>query len=65
MSSAGRSERRQRDRETRGDGKTKAVVRTAGSRTLEIERMHKREILRGDACLRGKGVAPLAPPPAL
>jgi len=27
--------------------------------------MHKREILRGDACLRGKAVAPLAPPPAL
>ena len=36
--------RRQRDRETRGDGRIKAVVRTAGSRTLEFERMHKREI---------------------
>jgi hypothetical protein len=30
-----------------------------------FRRMHKRDILRGDACLRGKAVAPLAPPPAL
>ena len=49
----------------RGDGRIKAVVRTAGSRTLEIERIHKRKILRGDACLGGKPVAPLAPSPGL
>jgi hypothetical protein len=34
-------------------------------RTPALGRMHKREILRGDASLRGKAVAPLAPPPPL
>ena len=35
------------------------------ARGLEHVELDKREILRGDASLGGKAVAPLAPPPAL